>query len=101
VRPVGSYVRPVCAPGDPPVNTTAPFVPSVFDWIVIVPPSKSMSLKRTSIAVGPAPSGIVFASFRATGGSSTHVTVTMTVAVDPPLSVYVNGSLPQKFVSGV
>ena len=51
-----------------------------------------MSLASTSIAFGAESSATVAASSTAIGESSTHVTVTDTVAVEPPLSVYVNVS---------
>jgi hypothetical protein len=44
-------------------------------------------LASTSIGVGPAFARIVAESATATGGSSTHGTLTVTVAVDPPFSV--------------
>ena len=52
-----------------------------------------MSLASTSIALELESSATVAASLTATGGSSPHVTVTETVAVEPPgVSVYVNVS---------
>ena len=47
----------------------------------------SVSLVSTAIALAPASSATVAESFTATGRSSTQVTVTETVAVEPPLSV--------------
>ncbi len=51
-----------------------------------------MSLASTLTAVAAASSRTVAESATAVGASSTHVTVTETVAVEPPLSVYVNVS---------
>jgi hypothetical protein len=84
----------------PPVTTTVPFAGSEADAIVIGPPSESVSLANTSIGVAAESSGTVRLSLTAVGGSSTHVTLTDTVAVEPPLSVYVKLSGPQKFGSG-
>ena len=72
--------------------TTVPFAGSVTEPIVFGPPSGSVSFASTSTAVAVASSSTVAASFTAVGGSSTQVTVTETVAVEPPLSVYVNVS---------
>ncbi len=72
------------APGLPPVSTTVPFAGSLAETIVIVPPSGSTSLANTAIAVARSSSVTVAASLTATGGSSTQVTVTDTVAVEPP-----------------
>ena len=51
------------------------------------PPSMSVSLASTSIAVLPESSATVALSSTATGASSTAVTVIETVAVEPPLRV--------------
>ena len=75
------------APGPPPVSTTVPLAGSLAAAIVIGPPSTSVSLASTSIAVAAASSITVAASSTATGASSTQVTVTETVAVEPPLRV--------------
>ena len=72
--------------------TTVPFVGWVTDATVFGPPSLSVSLASTSIAPAAESSPTVAASLTATGGSSEQVTVTVTVAVEPPLSVYVNVS---------
>ena len=82
----------MCAPGEPPVNTTVPFAGSEADAIVFGPPSVSVSLASTSIALAAESSPTVAVSSTAVGASSPHVTVTETVAVEPPLSVYVNVS---------
>jgi hypothetical protein len=49
-------------------------------------------LASTSIALAPESSATVALSLTAVGGSSSQLTVTETVAVEPPLSVYVNVS---------
>ena len=72
--------------------TTVPFAGSEAEPIVFVPPSESVSFASTSIALAPESSPTVALSLTAVGGSSTQVTVTETVAVEPPLSVYVNVS---------
>ena len=72
--------------------TTVPFAGWVTEAIAFAPPSGSESLASTSIAVAAASSATVAESPTAVGGSSTQVTVTETVAVEPPLSVYVNVS---------
>ena len=65
----------------------------VMDAITFGPPSMSVSLPSTATAVAPASSTTVAGSFTATGGSSTQVTVTDTVADEPPgVSVYENVS---------
>ena len=64
--------------------TTVPFAGWVTESIEIGPASTSMSLAKTGMAVAAASSVNVAASSTATGGSSTQVTVTDTVAVDPP-----------------
>ena len=84
----------MCAPGRPPVSTTVPFAGSDADAIVFAPPSGSVSLASTSIAVAAESSATVAVSSTAVGASSTQVTVTDTVAVEPPLSVYVKLSGP-------
>ena len=79
----GWYVSPV----PPPVITTVPFAGWVTESTDIGPPSMSVSFASTSIAVAPESSATVALSSTATGRSSTHVTVTDTVAVDPPFKV--------------
>ena len=79
----------------PPVITTAPLAGWVTEATDLGPPSTSVSLANTSTGVAAASSKSVPASDTATGLSATHVTVTLTVAVTPPLSVYVNESGPQ------
>ena len=69
------------------MSTTVPLAGSEADAIVMGPPSVSVSLASTSIAVAAASSRTVAESFTAVGGSSTQVTVIETVAVEPPLSV--------------
>ena len=77
--------------------TTVPFAGWVTDAIDIGPPSVSVSLASTAIALAAESSTTVALSSTAVGASSTQVTVTETVAVEPPLSVYVNvsGDAPQ------
>jgi hypothetical protein len=82
----------VCAPGEPPVNTTVPFAGSDADSIVNSSPSASRSLANTSTGVAAESSGTDRLSSTATAGSGTQLTMTETVAVEPPLSVYVNVS---------
>ena len=53
--------------------------------IAFGPASTSVSLANTSIAVAATSSTTVAVSLTATGGSSTQVTVTDTVAVEPPV----------------
>ncbi len=72
--------------------TTAPFAGWVTDATDFGPPSVSVSFASTAIALAPASSPTIALSSTAVGGSSTHVTVTDTVAVEPPLSVYANVS---------
>ena len=72
--------------------TTVPFAGSSTDAIVFGPPSVSVSLASTSIALAAESSATVALSSTAVGASSPQVTVTDTVAVEPPLSVYVNVS---------
>ncbi len=67
-----------------PVIITSPCTGWVTDSIAIGPPSASRSLPRTSIAAAAVSWTTDFASSTAVGGSSTHVTVTVTVAVEPP-----------------
>jgi hypothetical protein len=57
----------------PPVITTLPFALFVRDSTSFVPPSASVSLIKTSIAVAPSSSTTVFASSTASGESSTRV----------------------------
>ena len=72
----------------PPVIATVPWAPSVFEAIVFGPPSVSVSLASTSIAVAAASSvDGRRESLTATGASSTQVTVIETVAVEPPFRV--------------
>ncbi len=66
-----------------------PFVGCVTDATDLGPPSTSVSFASTSTSVAAASSATVLLSLTAVGGSSTHVTVTDTVAESPPLSVYV------------
>ena len=76
------------SPVPPPVITTVPFVGWVTDWISFGPPSGSVSLARTLMPVAEESSTTVAESLTAVGGtSSLQVTVTETVAVEPPLSV--------------
>ena len=56
------------------------------------PPSTSVSLANTLIWVAGAFRVNVTASAEACGASSTQVTATVTVALEPPLTVYVNVS---------
>ena len=73
--------------------TTVPLAGSDTESIVLGPPSTSVSLASTSIALAPESSPTVALSLTAVGGSSTQVTVTDTVAVEPPgVSEYVNVS---------
>jgi hypothetical protein len=74
------------------VTAAVPLAGSVTDWTAIVPPSVSVSLARTLTVLAPESSPTVALSSTATGTSSTQVTVTDTVAVSPPLSVYVKVS---------
>ena len=71
----------------PPVITTVPLAGSVVEMTVFGPASGSVSLASTSIAVGGAVlghGGGVVDRGRVVG---TQVTVTETVAVEPPLRV--------------
>ena len=73
--------------------TTVPLAGCVTDAIDFGPPSTSVSLPSTPIALAPVSWITVALSLTATGGSSTQVTVIETVAVEPPgVSVYVNVS---------
>ena len=72
--------------------TTVPFAGCVTDATDLGPPSVSVSLTSTSTAVAPESSATVALSSTAVGGLSFQVTVTDTVALEPPLSVYVNTS---------
>jgi hypothetical protein len=75
------------------VITTAPLAGCVTDWIEIAPPSTSVSFASTGMALAPESSFTSAESLTATGGSSTQVTVTATVADEPPgVSVYVKVS---------
>jgi hypothetical protein len=69
----------------PPVIVTVPLAGWVTDVTLIGPPSGSVSLASTSMALAPESSVTVAASSTAVGSSSTQVTVTVTVAVEPPL----------------
>ena len=64
-----------------------PWAGWVTEAIAFGPPSGSVSLAKTSIAVAPESSATVLVSSTADGLSSTQVTVTATVAVEPPFSV--------------
>ena len=75
------------SPLPPPVITTVPWAGWVTWVIVFGPPSRSVSLASTSIGFGPESPETVLESSTATGGSSTQLTVTATVAVEPPFSV--------------
>ena len=66
---------------------TVPLAGWVTETTSFVPPSGSVSLASTPIAVAPESSLTVAASLTAEGESSWQVTVTETVAVEPPLSV--------------
>jgi hypothetical protein len=66
--------------------TTVPFAGSDAELIVIGPPSTSVSLVSTGIAVAAASSNTVALSFSAVGGSSVAVTVTPFVS-DPVRAV--------------
>ena len=81
-------------------SSTVPFVGCVKLTTVIGSPSTSVSLSNTSISTGVS-SSVVAVSSTATGLSSTGSTVTVTVAVSPPLMVYSNVSTPLKSASGV
>ena len=58
-----------------------------MEAIVFGPPSMSVSLASTSMAVAGASSVRVAESLTATGRSSTQLTATETVACEPPFSV--------------
>ena len=64
-----------------------PWAGWVTEVIVFGPPSGSVSLASTSIGFAPELPETVAVSLTATGGSSTQVTVTATVAVEPPFRV--------------
>ena len=68
---------------------TVPWAGWVTEAIVFGPPSGSVSLASTSIAVAPElPRRPCLVSLTAVGGmSSAQLTVTATVAVEPPFSV--------------
>ncbi len=80
------------APAVPPVRATVPLAGWVAEAIVFGPASGSVSLVSAGTAVAAADSATVAASLTATGLSSTQVTVIDTVAVEPPLRVYVKVS---------
>ena len=65
-------------------TATVPWAGWVAEAIVFGPPSVSVSLASTSIAVAPESSATVFVSLTAVGLSSAQFTVTATVAVEPP-----------------
>ena len=75
----------------PPVIATAPFAGWVTEATLFGPPSTSVSLASTSIALAPESSVTVAASLTAAGGSSTLVRLIVIVAVPDctgvPLSV--------------
>ena len=73
----------------PPVITTVPWVGWVTAFTVLGPPSTSVSLANTLIAVAGSSSTTVLVSSTATGGSSTSVTVTVRAfsTDSPPESV--------------
>ena len=71
----------------PPVITTVPLAGWVTETIVFGPPSTSVSLASTLIGFGPESLGTRAVSLTATGASSTQVTVTRTLAVEPPFRV--------------
>ena len=66
------------------VITTVPLAGWVTEVIEIGPLSRSVSLANTSTVDAPLSSTTVVVSSTATGASSTQVTVTLTVAVEPP-----------------
>ena len=74
-------------PLPPPVIATVPWAGWVTEAIVFGPPSGSVSLASTSIGLGPSLPETVAKSSTAVGLSSTQVTVTATVAVEPPFRV--------------
>jgi hypothetical protein len=74
------------------VITTVPWAGSDAEPTSFVPPSTSVSFASTSSVVAAVSSVRVSVSSVATGESSTQLTVTDTVAVEPPFSVYVNVS---------
>jgi hypothetical protein len=67
-----------------PLLTTVPFAGCVTDATEIGPPSMSVSLVSTVTLLAPESSPTVALLLTATGGSSTHVTVIETVALEPP-----------------
>ena len=82
-------MRPVCAPGEPPVSTTVPCAGSVALEIVFGPPSTSVSFVSTGTAVAAASSRRVAESPTATGGSSTGVTAIVRVSLPVAVSTSV------------
>ena len=68
----------------PPVIATVPLAGWVTEATLFGPPSTSVSFASTLIALAPESSTTVAASSTATGASSAQVTVTDTVAVEPP-----------------
>ena len=69
------------------MTTTVPLAGWVMEEMVFGPPSTSVSLASTLMAVALASSFTVALSVTATGVSSTQVTVMETVACEPPFSV--------------
>ena len=67
--------------------TTVPFAGWVTESTVFGPPSGSVSFASTSIAVASASSATVATSSTASGSSAAQLTITETVAVEPPLSL--------------
>jgi len=80
-------------------SVTSPFVGCVKLSTVIGSPSTSVSLSNTSMSTSTS-SSVEAVSSTATGLSSTASTVTVTVALSPPLMVYVKLSVPLKSGSG-
>ncbi len=75
------------------IRVAVPWVGWVSEATPIGPPSMSVSLART-LTMTLVSSSVVALSSTATGASSTAVTVIETVAVEPPLRVYVKLSAP-------
>jgi hypothetical protein len=70
------------------VITTCPWVGWVTELIeAAAPPSTSVSLASTSTAVAGSSSTTLLPSRTASGRSSTQLTVTETVPIDPPFRV--------------
>ena len=68
----------------PPVITTVPLAGWVTEVMLLGPPSESVSLASTSMAVAPRPRSPWRCRRLQSGSSSTQVTVTDTVALSPP-----------------